>query len=220
MTDISTGEHKIRQVLGRFWTIPNMLSLFRLVLVGPIAYLIVVDASLVLIFGLVLFAVITDWFDGKIARWSGSVSEWGKVLDPLADKAAAVLVVLALVIRGSLPLWLVLLVTIRDILIVIGGILLTRRTGRVAMSLMAGKAAVFVLALTVLAALLRADQPLMSVLIVATTVMMVYSFFVYAVRFVRLFRGSGAPAGVDPQNDPELQNHPDTRHSYLDGPQS
>ncbi|MFW5972481.1 MAG: CDP-alcohol phosphatidyltransferase family protein [Bacteroidota bacterium] len=194
----------LSDLLGRFWTIPNMLSLFRLVLVVPIAYLIVVDASLWLISGLVIVAVFTDWIDGRLARHLGTVSEWGKVLDPLADKAAAVMVVLALVIRGSLPLWLFGVVVLRDGLILLGGYLLARRHGHVAMSVMAGKAAVTLLALTVLAALLRADPPVMMVLVIATAVMMVYSFIVYAVRFARTYPHGIAeeePAAANPTTE-------------------
>lgn len=206
MTDDTTRTRfNVFSLLGTFWTIPNMLSLFRLLLVIPITWVIIVDGPLALMFGLVLLAVITDWLDGRIARWTNTVTEWGKVLDPLADKFAAVMVVLGLVIRGSLPVWLLVILLVRDVLIVTGGVVLARRTGHVAMSVMAGKAAVTVLAVTVLAALLRADAPLMQVLIVATAVMMIYSLLVYAVRFFRLYN-------YGPQ--PHDQMHPATRDYY------
>lgn len=179
---------ELKQMLGRFWTIPNMLSLFRLVLVVPITYLIIVDGPLLWIFGLVLLVVASDYFDGRIARWSNTVSEWGKVLDPLADKVAAIMVVMALVIRQSLPVWLLVVIVVRDVLIILGGIVLTKRTGRVAASLMAGKVAVSVLALTVLGALLRADPPIVEWLSYATAALMVVSFALYAGRYYRMTR--------------------------------
>jgi cardiolipin synthase (CMP-forming) len=192
--------HKVdlTQLLGRFWTIPNMLSLFRLVLVVPITYLIIVDGPLLWVFGLVLFAVATDYFDGRIARWSNTVSEWGKVLDPLADKVAAVMVVMALVIRGSLPLWLLVIILVRDMLIILGGVMLTKRTGKVVMSLMAGKIAVSVLALTVLGALLRADPPIVEWLSYLTAVLMAISFLLYAGRYHKMTRvkDDGTAAGA------------------------
>lgn len=185
--------HKVEltEMLGRFWTIPNMLSLFRLVLVVPITYLIVVDGPLLWIFGLVLVAVASDYFDGRIARWSNTVSEWGKVLDPLADKVAAAMVVMALVIRGSLPFWLLGLILVRDMLIFWGGALLVKRIGTVVMSTMSGKIAVSVLALTVLAALLRADPPIVDWLVYLTAALMCVSFGFYALRYHRLM--SSAP---------------------------
>ena len=53
--------------------------------------------------------ILTDFLDGKVARLTRTVSEWGKVLDPLADKFAALAIVAALALRPTeprLPLWL------------------------------------------------------------------------------------------------------------------
>ena len=87
-------ERKEWPVLGRFWTIPNILTMSRLVLAAVVTYLIVSEGPLVWLFVLLGVAMATDWFDGQIARWSHTVSEWGKVLDPIADKIA-----------GQLPAW-------------------------------------------------------------------------------------------------------------------
>ena len=170
-----------------------MLSLSRGVLVIPITYLVLIDGPLRWLFGLIALAVITDWFDGRLARWSHTVSDWGKVLDPLADKLMAVSVTLALVIRGSLPAWFIGLVGTRDVLIVLGGVLLARRTGHVFMSLWSGKVAVTALAVTVVAALFHADPPVLEVCIWVTTGLLLYSFGRYLVRALRVLRD-----GVDP----------------------
>ncbi len=183
----------ISGLLGTFWTFANVLSLIRLVLVVPITYLVLVDGSLPVLFSLCLLAIITDFFDGRIARWSDTVSSWGKVLDPLADKAAAGMVTLALVIRGSLPVWFVALIVVRDVVIFLGGVILARRTARVPASMWWGKVAVTVLAITVLAALLKADQPVLDLFILATSGLLVFSFVLYLIRFVRLYRYGRLP---------------------------
>lgn len=185
---------QLTRLLGRFWTAANALSLIRLILSVPVAYLILVDGPLTWIFGLVALGIVTDWFDGRIARWSKTVSEWGKVLDPLADKVAAAVIVMALVIRGSLPAWLLALILGRDTLIVLGGILITRRTGQVLMSVWMGKVAVTALSVTVVAALLKADEPVMQICIGATVALMVYSFVLYLRRALRVWHhGDEAP---------------------------
>jgi CDP-diacylglycerol--glycerol-3-phosphate 3-phosphatidyltransferase len=174
--------------LGRFWTIPNVLSLLRLALIAPITYLIAVDGSVAWLGGLIVVAAFSDWLDGRIARWFGLVSNWGKVLDPIADKVAAVTTVAALVFRPAepnLPLWFLAAVVGRDVLIVLGGYVLTRRTGRIAMSQWWGKAAAFWLALTVLAAVLRADAPVLHACLYMTTGLLAVSFLVYLGRFTR-----------------------------------
>ncbi|MEX0821195.1 MAG: CDP-alcohol phosphatidyltransferase family protein [Rhodothermales bacterium] len=184
---------ELLRLLGRFWTLANMLSMIRLLLVVPITYLILTDGPMGWLFGLIGLALVTDWFDGRIARWSSTVSEWGKVLDPLADKIAGVAIVMALVVRGSLPTWFLTLLVVRDALIVLGGVVLARRTGHVVMSGLMGKIAVTALSLTVLAALLRADPPLIRYCVWITAGLMVYSFLLYGIRFVRLMHAGRLP---------------------------
>src|SRR5690606_19532272 len=161
----------------------------------PITYLILVDGPLAWLLGLILLAMVTDWFDGRLARWSHTVSDWGKVLDPLADKLMASAVTLALVIRGSLPLWFLALIILRDVIIVYGGVLVTRRTGEVYMSIMSGKLAVSALAVTVVAALLRADPPIMNACVAVTTALLLYSFLRYVIRGIQVARTYPRPDG-------------------------
>jgi CDP-diacylglycerol--glycerol-3-phosphate 3-phosphatidyltransferase len=184
------------QALGNFWTVPNMLTLSRLVLAVPLVYLVLARGSFYWILFLTLVAAATDWFDGRLARWSHTVSEWGKVLDPLVDKVAAGAIVVALVIRGSLPLWLPVLLIVRDGLIVAGGVKLARKYGHVSSSMFVGKVAVTAVVITVLAALLEADPPVMRFCLVFTAVFLVYSWFRYFVRFLRLLRQPLIP-GID-----------------------
>ena len=176
-------------MLGKFWTVANMLSIARLFLVIPITYLVLTDGPIAWILSLILIAVCTDWFDGTIARWSKTVSDWGKVLDPLADKIAGAAVVLALVIRGSLPFWFLAIIIVRDLFIVIGSAIAVHRLRRVLMSIWWGKVAVFMLSLTILGALLKADEPIMQFSIWVTAVLFLYSFVLYVIRFVGLMRG-------------------------------
>lgn len=204
---------RLSRLLGNFWTIPNMLSLIRLILVVPITYLILTGGSLGWLFGLITLAVMTDWFDGRVARWLHTVSAWGKVLDPLADKVGSAMIVMALVVRDvgpTLPLWFLALLLVRDLCIVLGSGVLARRTGHVAMSTFAGKLAVAMLTLTMLAALLWADPPVLQFCVWTTSVLLVYSFLLYMRRFVRLMRAGPLPeaerAPDRPPTDGEAEN--------------
>lgn len=185
------------QLLGEFWTAANVLSLVRLLLVAPVAYLILADGSFALLLTLLCLIIISDFFDGRVARWSHTVSDWGKVLDPVADKVAAIAITVALVVRGSLPEWFLGAVAGRDVLIVFGGFWLARKRGVVVMSTWTGKFAVGAIAVTVLAALLRADPPVMTFCLWVTAILLLVSFIAYAVRFVRLMRGEPLRSRVD-----------------------
>lgn len=188
--------HKKRwSELGKFWTLPNALSLARLAIVMPVAYLILFDGPLLWILGLVALAVATDYFDGRLARWSHTESDWGKILDPFADKAAGGLMVTVLTIIGSLPVWFLVVVLGRDLLIVLGGEIIFRKKGVVTMSLFSGKIAVTAVVITVLAALLKADPPVMQFCEITTVVILVYSYMRYLIRFVRLMKTQQSPAG-------------------------
>jgi len=185
--------------LGRFWTIANTLSLSRLILVFPIAVLLWQDGPLDWLLGLTVIAIMTDWFDGRVARWTRTVSEWGKVIDPVADKVAAVLTVSVLTFRPEvqgapeLPLWFFGVIVGRDLLILAGGAWIANRSGKVLMSAWAGKAASLWLALTVVSVILKADLPIFNVCLWMSAGLFVFSFGVYVVRYLNAIRRAPPP---------------------------
>ena len=188
--------------MGSFWTAANLLSLSRAVLVVPIAVLVYRGGPIPWMFALIGLAIATDWFDGRVARWSNTVSEWGKVLDATADKLAAAAVTVALLTRPTeagpnLPLWFVALAVGRDVVLAAGGLIQTRRLGRFTSSLWSGKVAVGALAVTVVAALLAAPAPVMEALVGLTAAVMAYSILKYTVRFVAIARYGAAALEPD-----------------------
>lgn len=108
--------------------IPNILTVFRILLVPVFLFLIVNDA---LFAATVVFAVagITDAVDGFIARTFNSKTELGAHLDPFADKFLLVTAYIALTAKGFLPLWLCVPVILRDI-VILAGVFYLRATGR------------------------------------------------------------------------------------------
>jgi cardiolipin synthase len=99
-------------------TWPNLITLFRFVLI-PVFVLLVVDRhpgwALV---SLVVLGV-SDWADGFIARKFDQGSELGKALDPVADRLAIIAIVLSLVLTGLLPLWVVIVVVAVDLVLLV-----------------------------------------------------------------------------------------------------
>lgn len=188
--------------MGPFWTLANGLSLSHVLLLGPIAWLVYRGGPMGWMFGLIGVAIATDFFDGRLARWRGAVSEWGKVLDATADKLAAAAVTLALLTRPesagpSLPLWFVLLAITRDAILAVGGLIQTRRLGRFTSSLWSGKVAVTLLALVVVAALAKAPPGLLTPLVWGTALVMGISLAEYFVRFRAILRLGPAALEAD-----------------------
>jgi len=83
---------------------------------------------------------LTDGLDGFVARATDTVSEWGKVLDPVSDKATFFIFGVMLVMMGRMPLWLLLVLATRDILVIFAGFRLLGRQGNVPASNVLGKA--------------------------------------------------------------------------------
>jgi len=99
-------------------TIPNLISVFRLLIV-PIVIVMILEDRWLAAFVLFLVAGVSDGIDGWIARRFDMRSELGAVIDPLADKAMLVSVYVTLAVVGALEEWLVVLVVSRDVMIVL-----------------------------------------------------------------------------------------------------
>lgn len=103
-------------------SIPNLITLGRILLV-PIVVWAIISGEMRVAFLLFLAAGISDAVDGFLAKRFHMASELGAYLDPLADKALIVSIYVSLGIAGALPIFLVILVVSRDIMI-IGAVLL------------------------------------------------------------------------------------------------
>lgn len=112
---------------GRRLSIPNLITLARILSV-PIMVWAIATGWMLFAFVLFLAAGVSDAIDGYLAKRFGMTSDLGSYLDPLADKALIVSIYLTLGVNGFIPLWLVILVVSRDILIV-GGIMLSWLVG-------------------------------------------------------------------------------------------
>lgn len=131
---------------NRIWTIPNVLSMVRLVLVPVFLYLLLARHAYGPATGILMFSGVSDWADGKIARLvANQSSRLGELLDPLVDRIYMVAVPVGLALAGAVPWWLVGLLLGRD-LILAATLPLLRRRGIAALPVTyIGKAATFAL---------------------------------------------------------------------------
>ncbi|TCD47620.1 CDP-diacylglycerol--glycerol-3-phosphate 3-phosphatidyltransferase [Chlorobium sp. N1] len=102
-----------------FLTIPNQLTLLRILLVPVFVFLLLQDGAMMKLIGVVVFTVasLTDLYDGWHARRFNVVTRIGAFLDPLADKLLITAAFLVYVWMGYLELWMVLLVVVRDVVV-------------------------------------------------------------------------------------------------------
>jgi cardiolipin synthase (CMP-forming) len=102
---------------GASLSIPNLITLGRILLV-PVLVWAIASGEMRIAFVLFLAAGVSDAVDGFLAKRFGMATALGAYLDPLADKAMLVSIYVALAVIGAIPLWLVILVVSRDIMIV------------------------------------------------------------------------------------------------------
>ncbi len=99
--------------------LPNRLTLLRIALTPVFMFLLFMKTGAAHIASLAVFclAAFTDWYDGYAARKYNAVSQWGKFLDPLADKILVLSAFLCFWMLGLVPLWMLIVMTVRDALI-------------------------------------------------------------------------------------------------------
>lgn len=169
----------------RFLTASNVISILRGLMTLPVVWALLTHQRWLTI-GLCLTAAVTDWLDGYVARRTGTVSRWGMILDPIADKILVGSVVVVLVLQHTLPLWFVLLVVGRDIVILLGASYASAKAKVVLPSLMSGKLAVSAIALTGVVSV-ALDAASIELIIVSCCLMGV-SLWQYATRLHGLLR--------------------------------
>jgi cardiolipin synthase (CMP-forming) len=110
----------------RVWTLPNALSVLRLLGVPLFLWLLLGPEADGWAVGVLMVSGVTDWLDGKLARWLDQSSKLGALLDPAADRLYIVSTLVALALREIVPVWVVALLLGREL--VLGGMLLLLRS--------------------------------------------------------------------------------------------
>jgi len=113
------------EVSTRVWTLANVISVVRLMAIPVFLYLVIID-RLVVAFALLVVAVLTDFVDGMVARRMNQITKLGQFLDPFADRLFIAATVIALAIQDVVPWWFVVAVMLRDALLGVGGLWMSR----------------------------------------------------------------------------------------------
>jgi CDP-diacylglycerol--glycerol-3-phosphate 3-phosphatidyltransferase len=112
----------------RVWTLPNALSVLRLLGVPLFLWLLLGPEADGWALVILMVSGFTDWLDGKLARWLNQGSKLGALLDPAADRLYIVAALVALALRDIVPLWLVAILVGRELVLGVA-LLVLRRYG-------------------------------------------------------------------------------------------
>ena len=162
----------------------NQLSFLRVVLILPIYYFLKLDTttgSYWAVF-LMLFAALTDILDGKLARKLNQQSDFGRILDPVADKVTIAVIALMLINLRDLPIWFLVLVLTRDIAILLLGLFVISKQKIVIESQRIGKVTAFMLGTLMI--IYTLDVPILKEIFLWTNVALLFiSSIVYFGKF-------------------------------------
>lgn len=140
---------------------------------------------------LISYAAISDYLDGFVARRTNTISEVGKMIDPISDKLCAGALFIYTVWLGWVPVWFLVFFVIRDILILTGSSFIKVRYGKVAMSTMSGKISVNVISVYWIAVFFfREAEMIHQVFLWMSVVIMIISFLDYFNRYRRIMGGA------------------------------
>lgn len=166
----------------RVFTIPNVLSFFRILLIPFIVWT-YVSGNIVLSAVLIVLSGLTDIVDGFIARKFNMVSSLGKVLDPIADKLTLGAIIISVSMRKRNIFVLMVLFIVKEVLMGIEGLIILKKTGTTYSAKWYGKVTTLLLYVSMVIMILWVNMPLMVcyILTFVCSVAVILSFVLYTV---------------------------------------
>lgn len=110
----------------KIWNVPNVLTMIRALLI-PVYWVVFMNGNRYLALAIFIVASATDLLDGYIARKYHLITNFGKLMDPLADKLMVLSVMLSLAIRGWLPWAALIILLCKEGLMVLGGAFMLKK---------------------------------------------------------------------------------------------
>ena len=121
-----TLKEKIRRLFSHVWTIPNVLTMLRLIMI-PVFVVLFFNGSRKAALGVFCAASLTDMLDGYLARKLNQITDFGKLFDPLADKLMVLTAMVCQAVAGVFPWAAVAIVACKELYMVLGGMFMLKR---------------------------------------------------------------------------------------------
>ncbi len=166
--------------------LPNILTYLRLLSL-PLIYSFLVKDNLWATGLLSLFGISTDLLDGIMARKLNQVSNLGRILDPLIDKIAIAVFAIFVVLYRGFPLGVALIVILKDLAIILGGLLMLKKARVIPTSDLWGKITALTWAFCILTYILNLNL-FKPVLLATALILTLFSAISYLKKFLRSYR--------------------------------
>lgn len=171
-------------------TIPNLLSLLRLLMIPLIIWLYCGAEQYYAAVGVIVLSGLTDVADGIIARKFNMVSDFGKILDPIADKLTQGALIICLTIKHKLMIPLIIEFALREICMLVMGYITIKKQDSVNSAKWYGKVTTVVLYAVMMLLILFPQIPNAAAdgMIIACGLVMLFSFVMYVRFYVQFWR--------------------------------
>lgn len=185
--------NNIKSVIKKNLTVPNLLSFIRILVIPPLI-IFMLDRNFIMAGVMLIISGVSDMFDGMIARKFNQVTQLGKILDPIADKLTLIAVVLCINVLYPSVLPFVIILFAKEFLMLCGGCVLLKMKIKPPAAKWYGKVAtvvfyVSVTAIILLKAIWSIDNIILTnILLIITTVFMLFALFQYALIFLKLIK--------------------------------
>lgn len=178
----------------QIFTLPNLLSIIRLLLIPVIVYLYFFEKQYVAAVAIILISGLTDIVDGIIARSFNMVSDFGKILDPIADKLTQITVIFCIATRITAVWLLAGMFIIKEIVMLVMGMVAIKKLDSVNSAKWYGKANTVILyaAMVLFIIFPKMDNVISSAIVIVCAVSLVLSLGLYIRFYHRLFINSAA----------------------------
>ncbi|NLN55729.1 MAG: CDP-alcohol phosphatidyltransferase family protein [Clostridiales bacterium] len=165
--------------------IPNILSVIRFLMIPCFVFMFFsnVPHNRILALGIFLLAGITDVVDGYLARKNNWITDFGKMMDPIADKLMQATAFVCIAIQNTIVYILTALIFVKELLMLAGGIVLAKKGAKdLVVSRWYGKLATFILAISLgLLILFYDNETLVAIMSIVSAAAMLFSLFMYLV---------------------------------------
>ena len=197
-------KEKIQKLFSNVWTIPNVLTMLRLVLI-PVFVILFTNGQRKAALAVFIAASLTDMLDGYLARRLNQVTDFGKLFDPLADKLMVLTAMVCQGAAGVFPWSAIIIVAVKELFMVIGGTFMLKK-GIVVYSNIYGKAAQVCFIASLVLSFFQEDFRSAGTLILGmtpdmlllwiTVALAVLAMIIYAADAVRKLKQQGAAPSV------------------------
>ncbi len=188
------------ETTNKIITIPNLLSLFRILLVPVFMYTYIVKDSILWTAVIGVISCLSDVIDGPIARKTHTVSRVGKALDPVGDKLTQIGFMVCLLFKYK-QMWIpAIIIVVKEITSGILGLVTAKKTGVVKGAVWHGKLTTVLLFIMIGLHLLwppRLPDVISWISIGVCCAMMLYSFTMYTLRYIRTLKAGRPQEGAE-----------------------